>query len=722
MAFRRRLLMVSLVLSAFLCVRGSLGQETEGLITTCAEIRVMSSAEADEGRPVRLRGVVTSLSGFAHPVDLMPFTLDDGTGIWVRRKEMEAGEQGPALELGDLVEVEGITLKGNYLPSVMSSSVRFLGKGSLPDPLELSIHELNTGDYDSRRIQVSGVIQAVEFLERPNFNELRLGVRSRFGECTFRLAGADLEYSQAGLIDAKVTLTGVCLSFFNARRQFLAARIYTNDPADLVVDELGNEDPFSVRLAQLSEVMSFDPSLRELHRTRVRGTVTLSSPGEFFYLQAGDLALKVNTSHELDLQVGERVEASGFLHMPHNRAEMFYAICRELGEGEPVVPVLISLDEALASKPQRAVDAKRDYDDILVSLRGELVSIDQREGEPLRLSLESDGGLVPVVLLGEGHAFDRSLYRVGSVLEATGVCRLSYSESGPVLDWPEPESMSLLVDDLSNVVVVSPASIWTNERLARVLMVAVVVIVAGVGWIVLLRRTVAIRSKQLSEEMRARRDAAVEFESSLRERTRLAADLHDTMEQSLTGLALQLDATDALKANDAQRSQHHLSLARQLLGRSREDLRRSIWNLRDNPLDKLTLFEALEEVAENRSAGLPVSISVNVSGDEREVADFVGSNLLLLAQEAITNAFKHGEASSIELRLEFGVGEVRLSVCDDGKGFDPVSAVGPSEGHFGLQGMRERVKRLGGELKIESAVGEGTTVVASVKDETAQGS
>jgi signal transduction histidine kinase len=227
---------------------------------------------------------------------------------------------------------------------------------------------------------------------------------------------------------------------------------------------------------------------------------------------------------------------------------------------------------------------------------------------------------------------------------------------------------------------------------------------------------VAVRSRQLADAMRERRDAAVEFESTLRERSRLAADLHDTLEQSLTGLALQLEASEALRAREADRSQQHMTLAKQVLDRSREDLRRSIWNLHTNPLEAANLTEALREIAANRSAGLGLRIVVQTQGATRPLPDFVAGNLLLLVQEGITNAIKHAQPTQIRLELEFAPKAVSIAIVDDGQGFDVDQAAGPKEGHFGLQGMRERIKRLGGHLRVESRRGHGTRVRAVVPE------
>ncbi len=162
------------------------------------------------------------------------------------------------------------------------------------------------------------------------------------------------------------------------------------------------------------------------------------------------------------------------------------------------------------------------------------------------------------------------------------------------------------------------------------------------------------------------------------------------------------------------RLEQHLGLARQQLDRSREDLRRSLWNLRANPLENHTLGGALREVAADRSLGLDIVIAVESSGPERPLPDFVAGNLLLLAQEAITNALKHAHPRRIDLALRFDAAALTLKIRDDGAGFDPATVEGPRDGHFGLQGMRERIKRLGGNLEVRSAPGRGTTLAATV--------
>ncbi len=682
---------------------------TPAPLTSCAEVRALSREEAKEGRPVHLRGVVM----FVPPWPLH-CTISDGTGIWVGPPAVERRVHPfPDLRPGDLVEVWGHTNEGHFAPIVAADRVEVIGRAPLPEPQRIEPVALESGFFDSQRVLIDGVVQAAEIATWEGRPLLRLRISTPVGEFTYEVF-ANPPPSPSSLIDAEVSVTGVLLSYFNTRRQYLGARVSSNDPANLVVLRPPPGDAFAAPQVPLSDVMMFSIAQPDRHRRRVRGTVTLCKPGHYLYVQDHTHSLRINTRQRDTFKPGDVVEAAGFFHLKHNKAEMYHALLRGVSRDTPPDPIEITREMAFIREPRNMAAQRRDYDDSLVALRGTLISIDHKPGEPLRLNLECDGALVPAEFSTAADAAVLTALQPGTSLRVSGICEVTFSDSRPVADWPQPVALRLLIRDRNDIEVVRTAAWWSPDRLRLALGAAALVLILALAWVVLLRRTVAARSAQLAEEMRARRDAAVEFESTLRERNRLAADLHDTTEQSLTGLALQLKTSAALHTKDPERSSQHLVLARQLLDRSREDLRRSIWNLRANPLEDNSLTEALREVAADRSAGLTVQITVREEGRRRPLVDVVAGNLLLLAQEGITNALKHADPRQIELCLSFAGPAVTLVIRDDGRGFDPATAAGPQQGHFGLQGMRERIKRLGGTITIASAPGQGTTITAQV--------
>jgi signal transduction histidine kinase len=238
----------------------------------------------------------------------------------------------------------------------------------------------------------------------------------------------------------------------------------------------------------------------------------------------------------------------------------------------------------------------------------------------------------------------------------------------------------------------------------------------------LLETRVAQRTAQLKHEMTARQEAEVHFKATLTERTRLAQELHDTLEQSLTGIGLQLDTAAKLVEKDPAAGNRHVGLARSLMTQSQLELRRSIWDLRSRELEQFDLPSAMRLSAQQILEGTHVAVELETTGDVCAPCEVVEENLLRIAQEALTNVIKHAGASEVRISLDFGPQGVTLRVKDNGQGFTPDNCPGAREGHFGLLGISERAKRLNGKLLVTSTPGSGTClevkVPARLADET----
>lgn len=188
--------------------------------------------------------------------------------------------------------------------------------------------------------------------------------------------------------------------------------------------------------------------------------------------------------------------------------------------------------------------------------------------------------------------------------------------------------------------------------------------------------------------------------SAAAERNRLARDIHDSLGHHLTAVSIQLEKAVAFGERDADIAAQALADARRSVGRALEDVRASVSTLRAEPA---RLVDALTGLAgESR-------VSLRVDGDERDTDPATVTALYRAAQEAITNARRHGRAGHVTLSLAFGA-DVRLVVSDDGRGFDPAVA---SAG-FGLLGLRERAALLGGTVTVDSTPGAGTRVAVTV--------
>lgn len=692
-------------------------QVRSGALTSTAEVRKLDRKSAAKGLSVELRGVVTA--SFSR--ESASFIVDDGvSAIFVSTAEaLSRGLLKPGFDFerqlpaGTLVEVSGITSPGSFAPVILPQRIRRVGTAPLPEAKVVAVADLQTGRFDCERVRVRGVVQHAEVTGKA-FVPVRLALSAVGGHFAADVVKSD-GFDPKNFVDAEVEMTGVALTFYNERAELLGARIQIDGLADMTVLRPAPPSPFDAPAAQLDELLAFSPEGPLLHRKKVTGTVTVCRPGSFFYLQEGDRAVRVNTRESTELLPGDRVEVSGFIEIWDSYAEIREAVFRTLGRvsmpmAEPVTlaSVLTTQPGTKSSNPPSHLDGRR------VTLRGRLVKVEDDRENGRRLSLDCDGHVVFATLANDGPRSALERLVPGSDVSVTGVCRVQLAVSRPVLANPAPISFQLLVQSPDDIAVLRVPSWWTPQRLWFFLGGTVVVLALALTWAWLLRRRVAQRSAQLEVEIGARRNAVIEFDVTLRERKRLAADLHDTLEQALTGLAFQLEAVDLFRADEPERSIHHFHLARQFLERSREDVRRSVWNLRAQGLEGKTLLEALQEMITLLTEGQSVRMVCESTGEPFALPDFIASNLLLLAQESVTNALKHAKSTTITVKASFDAEEVSVSVMDDGQGFDLSKAPGLKEGHFGLQGMRERIKRLGGGLVITSTPGSGTRIAASV--------
>jgi len=197
------------------------------------------------------------------------------------------------------------------------------------------------------------------------------------------------------------------------------------------------------------------------------------------------------------------------------------------------------------------------------------------------------------------------------------------------------------------------------------------------------------------------------FAMVLAERIRMSRAIHDTLLQGLAALALQVDdLSHHLDAPTPESRSRVVKIRRQVEEYIRQ-ARRSIWDLRSPILDARPLPQALRETLELAIGGRSVEVDLTVTGSPRTDTPAVDEQLLLISQEAVSNAIQHGRASRVALALDYHEDAVRLQVQDDGCGFDPGQ---PAPGHYGLISMRERAEQVRGRLTIASAPGRGTHI------------
>jgi signal transduction histidine kinase len=199
------------------------------------------------------------------------------------------------------------------------------------------------------------------------------------------------------------------------------------------------------------------------------------------------------------------------------------------------------------------------------------------------------------------------------------------------------------------------------------------------------------------------------------ERKRIAQELHDTLLQGFTGIALKLDALTTSLPPALSKTKQQLQQALEQMDHCLEETRRSIWNLRSPTLQSTEDFsKALLEASERALAGTAITLSFLVQGAARKLGNVLEHHLLRVCEEALANVVKHAHPTRVEVVLDFTAREVQLQIRDNGCGFEPTSREVSKRGHFGLLGIKERVASLFGVLSVDGAPGRGTRLLVTI--------
>lgn len=698
---------------------------TGPLQTDIRPLRVLGAWDPDQA--VIVRGRATWVSRDT-PSTEYAAVQDDTAGIWIdvkRAKELgtwQSEEEWRQVEPGMLVEVVGVRDREvqTFAPQIIPVSIRPVADAAdraFPESFATTPERLFSGADDSQRITIEGVVQGVR-----TFGARRLLVLEAGGR-HFRaiVPRGDAVMEPATLVDANVAVTGVATSSYTTRGQFVTPMVVVAREEDLVVVQPAPSDAFDAPEIPLGSLGRYLPEVDGRHRIRTRGTVSYATDGRLFYLQSDACGVRVETMEAVEVRPGDTVEVAGFL----NRDRVLAGFAQAAGVVGASVRVVGRADRPAATviQPERIIEINRaaqragrvaqpgDYDGCLIECRA-------RVGD-LR---DDSNGVIPLVAgkvaLSATVADDvRPLLPrldAGVELLLRGVVQFDL-EPAAAGSLPLVERMTLLVPTADDVVVVSRPSWWTARRLLAALVAVAAVLTLAVGWAMLLRRQVAVQSRRLADEITERRRAEIEFEATLEERSRLAANLHDTVLQTVTGIGLQLRSCQRAQEQAATTAPESLSVAQQMVGHAIDQLRGKVWSMRTTPLEGETFPAAVEALVSRLQVGQSPRITAHVAGVERPVPELVSGNLLLLAEEAVHNALRHAAATAIDVMAVFHDESVGVVVHDDGQGFEAGREPQAPQGHFGLDGMRARMERLGGTVTVESSPGKGTTVTATVR-------
>jgi signal transduction histidine kinase len=426
----------------------------------------------------------------------------------------------------------------------------------------------------------------------------------------------------------------------------------------------------------------------------VRGIVTHVT-GEGLYVRGEGGSIFVRAASVGGLKPGTSVEAEGFAAVAPFRPILRATQVRPLGQAlVPQPEPLKFLGDALARQQAELVTADVDLLAHHPGPEGGVV-LQCRAG---RWFFEAE--LPPASAL-SARLNDNDRLRLVGICELTSTKPLAFANTA--------DGFRLHLRSATDVVVLRRAPWWTLRRLIWALAAAGGVALVALTWVALLRRRVAEQTRTIGAQLQR---AAVKDE-----RQRIARELHDTIEQELAGVSLQLRNARQRLAQSPAAAGTSLELAEKMLRHCRDEARTSIRDLRSVALEQRGLRGALEEFVAPLAMESAAHFTLDVQGHPRPLAGTAEIHLLRIAQEATANAVRHANASEINVRLAYDADTVTLEVRDNGCGFDPAAPA--PRGHFGILGIHERANKLHAKLAIESAAGTGTVIRVIVPANTA---
>jgi signal transduction histidine kinase len=685
-----------------------------GEIQPIAVVRSLPVAELATNPPVRIRGVVT-LRSDEHVV-----IQDDTAGIYVNfgfahdRGVRTDGGIPDAVQVGVEVEIDGLIDPGGFSPPVMPREFRVVGPKPLPQPRKTDAERFFSGADDCLLIEVTGVVHdAVDA-----GSDWRLNLESAGQPFAAVVTKSAIPDDPQQLVDAEVRLAGVPVTVFNTRGECVQPELWVGRPESFAVVSPPPHPPFECPEVAVSSLARFRPDPFRGHRIRTKGVVIHTAPEQAVHLQDGAGGVRVATRSFEEFKPGDCVEVAGFVDRRGRVASLTDAIFRKTDSGPPPNPTAITPDDVVAINAKAAASkvmaSPGDYEGCLIRFPARLLEARASHENGLLLLSAGKTSVVAVADLADFTALRRLM--PGSELEVTGIVATDW-KFDPA-QWPAtiPDRMTVIVRSADDVRLIRGPSWWTPQRLAAALTGVAATLAGALVWVALLRRQVTKQAGLLAAEMRQRRDAAVESEATLKERNRLAANLHDTLLQTLGGIGYQLDACQGSRGQDEEDAKVHFDVARRMVNHATSELHSSVWAMRSLPIRQHSFPEALRTLVARIGEGHAAETFVHTSGNLGSVPEFVAGNLLLIVQEAVYNALRHGRPANVHVTVsdEPATQSIRVEVRDDGRGFAVGNAEGVEQGHFGLHGMRERAERLGGTLAIESSPGSGTTIRATV--------
>ena len=648
-------------------------------ITTAGALARAMLSDRSSGCSFSFNAQVTCL--IPHGGRYLYLTVSDATGHAfvtgeVNEFEIDFGR-------GDIISICGVLRNDE----ARFSRVKLVRRSVCEEPREISSADVSEGRVDWQFVRLAGVVRDICDSETDR-------------RWTFLVLATSDETIYVGvpagdyrtLLGASVKVDGFANPRDRSPRVYFGRTFHCRGASDIHVQDPQSQDLFSVPHVRM--LRHLDPTrIARLGRHYLQGRVLCRWKGNHALVRTPDNEVVHLVFDGLPPSVGTDLVASGFPETDFFHLTLTHTVWRRTENPLQGIP----------DEPARGIDEfytrlyteqplNTSFHGRLVTLKGFVRSLPTHDETAPRILVDCGGHLttLDVGCLRDSGAFPP----VGSEIAVTGTCVLETEDYRPNNLFPQIGGLFVVLNRVQDLMVLRRPPWWTPGRLLAVIALLLATLLLLFIWNRILNRLVERRGRQLLKEQLGH--AAADLRTN--ERMRLAVELHDSLAQNLTGVSMEIEAAGRCGPGRSDDLMQHLKIADKALKSCRNELRNTLWDLRNQSLEARDFNEAI------RKTLLPhvkhVALEVRVDVPRQRLLDNVAHDLLCIVRELVLNAIHHGAATTIGIRGGLEDSVVRLSVRDNGRGFDPDDSPGVAQGHFGLEGIRERLREPGGELSF----------------------
>ena len=608
---------------------------------------------------------------------------------------------------GDRVEISGyIEISENGDIFSFCTDSRLISRGCPEPAIRADLRQLADDGFEFCEVRVLGtVIDSFKDELDSSWNWLRLADRYSERMCAFHDKTFPTEKLDA-LIGAEAEVCGILVSRNNGTRSFQKPYLELLSNTELNVLKKAPSDPFESAeeckyLLQKPIGRNFD----HLRQYRTSGVVVAVWKKANLCLRIGPnriVRVQLRNAQKLP-EFGSRVTVAGFVRRGLFFSTIVNARYRLDGRSEEnEKPAEVSASTIFRTI-SRNWSANAFYDGHFITTTADVRNVSDAGNDNGRMLVSSEGYDFTVQI------GPMTPPPIGSTVKITGLCLITTEQDPNGTDIERMNGVMIIPRNTGDIRIISMPPWLTPGRLLGAIAALIAAIVTILIWTAHLKRIIAKRSRELANEQLATAEATFK----INERTRLAVEIHDSLSQTLSALSMQLGAIRRFADTDRKKMLMRISLALKSLKSCRSELKNCLWALRSDALDEKNLNNAIRKTLALHLDDT-VELKIRFALSREKLTDNTTHSLLSIIRELAVNAIHHGKADVVRIAGALEGGMLKFSVSDNGCGFDTANALGIADGHFGLQGVTERVENLGGEVRIESSPGRGTHVAITV--------